>query len=171
MLVATKLLLRQAYFCRDKDVFVTTKHVFYRNKHVFLSRQNASFVATKVCLSRQNFCCDKHIFVATKTFLSRQNTSFIATNTFLSRQNASFVATKFCLSRQNSACRDKTRDKTTKVLFATKTILSPQMFCCGKHTFVIFLAHERFKKMLFIMTKYNIRFFMASPFFKLQNNT
>ena len=30
---ATKVLSRQAYFCRDKHVFVATKHIFCRDKN------------------------------------------------------------------------------------------------------------------------------------------
>ena len=58
--VATNpILLRQAYFCRDKHVFVATKHVFCRDKSMLaatkhFSRQNI-FLATKVCL----FCREK----------------------------------------------------------------------------------------------------------------
>ena len=47
---------RQAYFCREKHVFVATKDVFCRDKRRVLSLQKMSvtmLVATKVCLSRQ----------------------------------------------------------------------------------------------------------------------
>ena len=117
----------------------------------------------KYLLSRQKYACRDKTFLATSIFLSRQrlfvttkHVSFIATNTFLSRQNASFVATKVCLSRQNARQNKKSFVATKDVFVATKVIL---------------VAHKRLKRMLFIMTKHNIRFFMASPFFKLQNNT
>ena len=48
--VMTKLLSRQAYFCRDKHVFVVTKHVSCRDKH-------------DKYLSRQNVCRDKNILL------------------------------------------------------------------------------------------------------------
>ena len=44
----------EAYFCRDKHVFVATKHVF---------------VATNVSLARQKFGREKILFVARKIYL------------------------------------------------------------------------------------------------------
>ena len=63
MLVATKLCLsQQAYFCHDKKktCFVATK-VLFRQKYVC---RNKSFVATK-----DVFCRDKHVFKATQLLL------------------------------------------------------------------------------------------------------
>ena len=121
--VATKLLLRQAYFCCDKHVqryayrdkaFVATntcKGMVIETK--LLSRQTRA----KVCLSRQSFCRDKHV----QRYAYRDK-AFVATNTckgmlietkLLSRRTRA----KVCLSRQ-SFCRDK------HVLVATSIILS-----------------------------------------------
>ena len=79
MLVATKLLLWQTYFCCDK-------------------------CCCKTCSSGQNFCCDK-TFDKTwcdKTFVATD----IVTNIILSRQK--FCCNKhLCLLWQNMSCRDK----------------------------------------------------------------
>ena len=53
--VATKVLSRQAYFCRDKHVFVTTKNVFCCDKKHVLSWQKACFVVTNTYLSQQKW--------------------------------------------------------------------------------------------------------------------
>ena len=55
MLVATKVLSRQIYFCRDK-LFI----IYYN----YVCRDKLTFIATKTCLSRQNTS-----FVATKIIL------------------------------------------------------------------------------------------------------
>ena len=67
----TKLLSRQAYFCRDKHVFCRDKtHLlyFFRDKNILsqqmFCRGKHTFVATK-----HVFCRDKHVFVATKMVL------------------------------------------------------------------------------------------------------
>ena len=79
------ILSRQAYFYRDKHVFVTTIHVFCRDKSMLVANRTfvATFVATEI------FCHDKHNFVATKTF--------VTASIFLSRQKTCFVATKMIL--------------------------------------------------------------------------
>ena len=70
--VLSRVLSRQAEFCRDKQNFVATKDAFCRDKNVFVAikdvfcRDKNVFVATKICLSQQKFCRDKHTFVATK---------------------------------------------------------------------------------------------------------
>ena len=87
-----KFLLRQAYFCCDKHMFVATKHVFRCDKSMLvatklLSRQTRVvqqifvvtnrlsrqkyFVATNIILSLQTFCRSKHTFVATKIVFCR----------------------------------------------------------------------------------------------------
>ena len=76
------LLSQQAYFCRDKRVFVAIKHVFCHNKtcgniHVFVTTnicRNKSSVATKI------FC---HSFVMSSILLSWQKTCFVATEMVL----------------------------------------------------------------------------------------
>ena len=76
---STKVLSRQAYFCRDKLTFVATKHVF--QCIVYLSRQtrvyicrNKRFFATIFCpcvdfiiFSRKIFCDNKIRVLSRKT--------------------------------------------------------------------------------------------------------
>ena len=81
------ILSRQAYFCRDKHVFVTAKII------LVAAPANDS---RKVSLSRQNFCRDKNVYMMTKV-LSRQEYFYCDKRRVLSRQT--------CLSWQNF-CRD-----------------------------------------------------------------
>ena len=69
--VATKVLSRQAYFCRDKHVFVVA---------------NLPFVATKICLSREKnvYCRDESLLVAAKV-LPRQN--HVCRDVFVTSEN------------------------------------------------------------------------------------
>ena len=87
--VATKLLLWQTCFCRNKynfcrdkftsittNIFVATKHVFCCDKNMLvmikvLSRQKfllqqKYFVATNIIMLWQKCCCSKNAFVASK---------------------------------------------------------------------------------------------------------
>ena len=71
VLVATKLLSRQAYFCCDKHTFVATSILLLRQAYFCCDKH--TFVATSILLLRQAyFCCDKHTFVATSLLLLRQ---------------------------------------------------------------------------------------------------
>ena len=143
--VATKLLSRQAYFCRDKHVqryayrykaFVATntcKGMLIETK--LLSRQTRA----KVCLSRQSFCRDKHVqryayrdkaFVATNTckgmlietkLLSRQTRACRDKHYFVAKRKEKetcFVVTNICVSRQTRVCCDKTFVATKIILVA-----------------------------------------------------
>ena len=87
-----------------------------------------------------------------KYHLTRQNTSFVATNIFLSQHNFcrdKYLSWQTILSRQmfccdkltfvatnTYACHDKTFVATNTSFVATKLCLSQQKFCRGKHTFV-----------------------------------
>ena len=64
---------------------------------------------------------------------------------FLSRQNTSFVATNVCLSRQNYVCLDK-------CIVAIKVCLPRQTYVC--HDKIIFVSiHILSRKHLFVATK------------------
>ena len=85
--VATKVLLRQAYFVATKDVFCRDKYVFVATKvqpsHVSISPIGMSFCfcccfLCGLLLHQTRLCGDKS-FVATSPFLSRQKTCFVAT--------------------------------------------------------------------------------------------
>ena len=63
--VATNtILLRQAYFCPEKHVFVATKLVFCLDKSML--------VGTKHLSKKGVFCRDKHVYVATKLLLRQR---------------------------------------------------------------------------------------------------
>ena len=64
--VTTKVLLQQAYFCRNKSKLVATKLLSWQNCLLGQICRDKSFVTTKICLSQQKFCHDKHTSVATK---------------------------------------------------------------------------------------------------------
>ena len=90
---------RQAYFCRDKSMLVSTKHLLRQNC------RDKTFVATNICVCRDKhtFVATIHVFVPIKVFvvaivLLRQKT-FVATSILLSRlsQTHVFVATKMIL--------------------------------------------------------------------------
>ena len=78
----TKLLSRQACFCRDKHVFcLDKKHLlslqnFCRDKYLYFCRD-------KNILSEQKFCRGKHTFVATKHVFCRDKHMFVATKMVL----------------------------------------------------------------------------------------
>ena len=88
---------------------------------------------TKVC----HFCCF-FVFVSPPTshwrelpqvsFLSRQNTPFVATKVFLSRQNVYVCCGKY-LSRQKMCCREKG-------FVATSILLSRRKYACYDKTFM-----------------------------------
>ena len=87
-------------FCRDKQVFVTTKHVFCHDK--------CMLVMTKV-LSRQNYvCCNK---------------TSVTTNIWCSKRN--FVMTKV-LSQQTCLCVCFDKMCLLQQIFVTTNILSCQ---------------------------------------------
>ena len=118
ILVATKLLSWQAYFCHNRHVFVSTKHIFCCDK---------SMLVTTKPLSRQSyFCCNKTChdkYLSWQTF-SHNKLTFVMTSTCLSQQNMCFVVTKVnvatnFLSQQTHVCPDK--------------YMSWQNFCCNKH--------------------------------------
>ena len=74
--VATKVLLRQAYFCCNKHVFVATKVSLCCDKSMLVATKLLS-QQTRVCLdkylSQQKFCHDKNILSRpTQKHLSRQ---------------------------------------------------------------------------------------------------
>ena len=109
ILVTTKLLLRQTYFCCDKG-FVVTNIIFVATKvlshQAFSLWQNTSFVMTKVCLSRQNFvttnmCLSWQVFVATKIFCHDKH-NFVVTNVLL--QQAYFCHNKRHVLLQQTWC-------------------------------------------------------------------
>ena len=88
MLVATKLLSWQTFFCHDKHMYVTIKLIF--------------LVATKVCLffvATKIFCHNKHNFVATKV-LSRQ-TYFCHNKRCVLLWQTCICHDNTCLLRQN----------------------------------------------------------------------
>ena len=93
------------------------------------SATSVIFVMTKVCPSQQNFCHDKHVCCLLS--LAESATSII------------FVMTKVCPSQQNF-CHDKhvCCDKSffhdnLLLLWQTYFFSLRQMFCHGKHTFVV----------------------------------
>ena len=89
--VMTTVLLRQAYFCCDKQVFVVTKHIFCCDKSML--------VTTKLfCrLSQQAyFCCDKRHVLSWQTCVCHDKHVFVVTNLF--------VATKTCVSSCQCVC-------------------------------------------------------------------
>ena len=73
----TRVLSRQACFCRDKHLFVATKDVFCLGKSILVTTnvlpRQKYFVATNILLSRQNLCRSKHTFVATKLDILTDN--------------------------------------------------------------------------------------------------
>ena len=74
--VVTNIILsRQAYFCRDKHVFVVTK-LSLRQKRV---SRNKYLSQQKFCRDKdKDFCRNKHTFVTTKDVFCRDKT-FVAT--------------------------------------------------------------------------------------------
>ena len=109
-------------FCRDKNVFVTTKPVFCcdKNMHdkiVFVATKCLSqqiFIATNTCFSRQKFCRDKHTLVAPR--VCRDKRIFVMTTVLSRRLFLFFVTTNILLLRQN-LCRDKHTFVATKDVF------------------------------------------------------
>ena len=97
--VKTKPLPWQAYFCRDKVMFVMThirhdKHTFVVTKYLLqqLCLSRHIFVMTNTLLLWQNICCDI-MFVVTKYFLQQSYVSHIWTGAFFSWQ-------KTCVCRE-----------------------------------------------------------------------
>ena len=111
ILVASKLLSRQNYVCRDKHAFVLSLQIFVATS-ILLSRQArvcVQVMSTRAIdrelpqvsfLSRQRFCHDKHdkTFVVTKLYLSQQN--IVVMTKRLSRQIFVATNTPVLLSRQ-----------------------------------------------------------------------
>ena len=142
---------------RNKSIktrFSGIKYVLRRTKHANASYDLQTRTHTTFT-DWDSIIATSMIFVALKTSLSRQNTSFVASNICLSRQtyfcrNKSFVATNIWRDIHNfvatnvNVCRDKLtfvatnmcffcRDKS--MLVSTK-LLSRQNFCLDKHGFV-----------------------------------
>ena len=83
LLLKQKYACHEAYFCRDKHMFVATKHVFWRDKSML--------VMTKLLLHMTNtFCqdksCSKHTFVMTKDVFCHDKQNTQQTYMCLSRQ-------------------------------------------------------------------------------------
>ena len=73
--VTTKLLSRQAYFCRDKRHVLSRQKYSCRDRTFVVTNMCSSrqkyFVATNIILSWQKFCRSKHTFVMTKDVFCR----------------------------------------------------------------------------------------------------
>ena len=115
---------RELALCGELFLFSLFACTHQRRFRYYLSLAGAA-TSINFFVTRQFCCCDKHVFVVTNTWLSWQNTSF--------------VAKKVCLSQQNYFCSDK------KLLFLSlqayfccdkRRVLSRQKFCLDKHTFV-----------------------------------
>ena len=142
------------HFYRDKSKFrhLCYKRVFVATKHVFLSRQK--YACDKTFVATKRFCCDKHNFVATKLLsrqayfcrderrvLSRHTCLWrqkYASRIFLSRQNTSFVSTNTRLSRQTRVCRGKTFVVTKMILRQLSPMISISLWTDA----VLFQLHE-----------------------------
>ena len=95
--VTTKLLSRQAHFCRDKHVFVATKHIFCHNKSMLVTTK---LVTTNTCLvSRQIFVATK-VWSWQKMFVSR-NKSFVVAASIVLRLR---LTKRVCCRDKNYTC-------------------------------------------------------------------